>query len=114
MNNAVYKALVDPTRRQILKLLGGSRGAEMTAGEIGEHFQISGPSMSHHFNLLKEADLIAARREGQHIYYSLNTTVVQDLLAGLMDLLGPGAADDKKADDKKRGPTRAKSQEKRT
>ncbi len=85
MSNAVYKALADPTRRGILKLLGGR---EMTAGEIGEHFDISAPSMSHHFNILKEADLVSTRREGQHIYYSLNTTVLQDLLTGLMDLLG--------------------------
>jgi len=85
VNNAVYKALADPTRRGILRLLGGR---EMTAGEIGEHFDLSAPSMSHHFNILKEADLVATRREGQHIYYSLNTTVLQDLLTGLMDLLG--------------------------
>lgn len=87
VDNTVFKALADPTRRRILRLLGTR---EMTAGQIGEHFDISAPSMSHHFNLLKEADLVRTRREGQHIYYSLNTTVVQDLLTAIMDLFPSG------------------------
>ena len=78
-----FKALADPTRRKILKLLNGR---EMTAGQLAEHFHISAPSMSHHFNLLKQADLIFARRDGQQIYYSLNTTVFQDLATFMMDL----------------------------
>ena len=82
-NDLVFKALADPTRRKILKLLNGR---EMTAGHLAEHFDISAPSMSHHFNLLKHADLIFARREGQQIYYSLNTTVFQDLTTFMMDL----------------------------
>ena len=76
--NEAFKALADPTRRQILQLL---RRGEMTAGELAEHFDMTKPSMSHHFAVLKQADLIEARREGQQIYYSLNTTVVEDLLA---------------------------------
>jgi DNA-binding transcriptional ArsR family regulator len=82
--NAVFKALADPTRRQILRLLGER---EMTAGELAEQFEMTKPSVSHHFAVLKEADLIRSRREGQIIWYSINTTVVQDVLAWAMDLL---------------------------
>ena len=87
--DAVFKALADPTRREILKLL---RGGEKTAGEIADHFadRMSKPSVSHHFAVLKAADLITARRVGQQIYYALNTTVVQDLLAMLWDLFPGG------------------------
>lgn len=83
--DTVFKALADPTRREILRLLGDG---EKTAGQLAERFDISAPSMSHHFNVLKQADLISARREGQQIYYSLNTTVFQDLLTVLFDLFG--------------------------
>ena len=83
-SNQVFKALADPTRRQILRLLG--RG-EMTAGELAERFEMTKPSMSHHFAVLKEADLICSRREGQQIWYSVNTTVVDDVLAWAMDLV---------------------------
>src|SRR5262245_14274564 len=88
--NEIFKALADPTRREILKLL---RGGENTAGELADHFadRISKPSVSHHFAVLKAADLITARRVGQQIVYGLNTTVVQDLLAMLWDLF-PGAS----------------------
>jgi ArsR family transcriptional regulator len=79
-----FRALADPTRRKILRLLNAG---EMSAGEIASHFAISGPSMSHHFNVLKSADLIRTRRNGQQIMYSLNTTVVQDLLTTVLDLL---------------------------
>jgi DNA-binding transcriptional ArsR family regulator len=90
--NEVFKALADPTRRNILKLL---RGGELTAGELADRIdaRISKPSVSHHFAVLKAADLIRARREGQQIYYALNTTVVQDLLALVWDLF-PGPARD--------------------
>jgi DNA-binding transcriptional ArsR family regulator len=84
--NTVFKALADPTRRSILKLLGGN---EMTAGEIASRFDISAPSMSHHFNVLKEADLISSRRAGQQIFYSLNTTVVEDLMRVLLEIFEP-------------------------
>ena len=86
--DAVFKALSDPTRREILRLL--SRG-EKTAGELAEQFDMSKPSMSHHFAVLKEADLITSRREGQQIWYRLNTTVVQDAMAWVMDLVERGA-----------------------
>jgi DNA-binding transcriptional ArsR family regulator len=81
--NDPFKALADPTRREILRLL---RSGEMTAGELAERFDMTKPSMSHHFTVLKQADLIVARREGQQIYYGLNTTVVEDLLAIIWDL----------------------------
>jgi ArsR family transcriptional regulator len=84
-----FRALADPTRRKILRLLNAG---EMSAGDLAAQFAISGPSMSHHFNVLKNADLIRTRRNGQQILYSLNTTVVQDLLAHLLDLF-PGKND---------------------
>ena len=81
--NEAFKALADPTRRQILELL---RRGEMTAGELAERFDMTKPSMSHHFSVLKQADLITSRRAGQQIYYSLNTPVVEDLVAMIWDL----------------------------
>jgi ArsR family transcriptional regulator len=83
MNDA-FKALADPTRREILRLL---RGGAKTAGDLARHFDMTKPSMSHHFAVLKQADLIASRRDGQQIYYFLNTTVVEDLLALVWGLL---------------------------
>jgi DNA-binding transcriptional ArsR family regulator len=85
--NEVFKALADPTRREILRLL---RGGEMTAGELSKRFDMTKPSMSHHFSVLKQADLIGSRREGQQVYYFLNTTVVEDVLTLLWDLFGAG------------------------
>jgi DNA-binding transcriptional ArsR family regulator len=83
--NSVFKALADPTRREILRLLSGG---ERTAGELASSFDMSKPSMSHHFAVLKDADLIRSRREGQQIYYALNTTVLEDVLTRLWDHLG--------------------------
>lgn len=79
--NTVFKALNDPTRREILQLL---KQRDMTAGEIVEQFRISGPSISHHLDLLKQAGLVTAVKEGQFIYYSLNTTVMDDILKWVM------------------------------
>src|SRR4051794_39814617 len=87
MNDA-FRALADPTRREILRLL---RRGEQSAGELADHFGISKPSMSHHFAVLKQADLVSTRRAGQQIYYALNTTVVEDLLAAVWDLFPGGA-----------------------
>jgi ArsR family transcriptional regulator, arsenate/arsenite/antimonite-responsive transcriptional repressor len=83
--NEVFKALSDPTRREILRML--ARG-ERTAGELAEPFDMTKPSMSHHFSVLKEADLIRSRREGQQIFYALNTTVVEDVVTRIWDLFG--------------------------
>lgn len=82
MQGEIFKALADGTRREILKLL--AKG-EMTAGEIAERFDMTKPSVSHHFEALKKADLVRTRRDGQRIWYSLNTTVVEDLMTWLWD-----------------------------
>lgn len=83
--NEAFKALSDPTRREILKLL---RGGDMNAGDIAGHFEISKPSISHHLNLLKTANLVQVERNGQELIYSINTTVMQDFLADILALLG--------------------------
>jgi ArsR family transcriptional regulator len=85
--NEVFKALADPTRREVLRLL---RGGEMTAGQLSQRFDMTKPSMSHHFTMLKQADLVGSRREGQQVYYFLNTTVVEDVLTLLWDLFSAG------------------------
>ena len=97
-SSQTFRALADPTRREILDLLG--RG-EMTAGALAEKFDMSKPSMSHHFAVLKDADLISSRREGQQIWYALNTTVVQDVMAWAMQLI-----EDSRKNKKKRSKTK--------
>ena len=72
-----FKALSDPTRRRILELL---RDGDKTAGELAEHFDMTKPSISHHLATLKAAGLVDDERRGQNIVYSLNTTVMQDLI----------------------------------
>jgi DNA-binding transcriptional ArsR family regulator len=85
LGNDAFKALADPTRREILRLL---RKGEMTAGEIAERFDTTKPTLSHHFAVLKDADLVTTRREGPTIWYSLNTTVLEDVVAWAIDLAG--------------------------
>ncbi len=75
--NITFKALSDKTRRKILQML---KQQDMTAGEIADQFNITKPSISHHLNLLKAADLVLDERRGQHIYYSLNTSVVEEVI----------------------------------
>jgi len=79
----VFKAISDPTRREILRLLGEG---EKNAGQLAERFDMTKPTMSHHFAVLKEADLITSRRDGQQIWYALNTSVVEDVLRWAMDV----------------------------
>ncbi len=79
--NAVFKALNDPTRREILQLL---QERDLTAGEIAEKFKISWPSISHHLDLLKQAKLVTSEKEGQFVYYSLNTNVVDEIMKWFM------------------------------
>jgi DNA-binding transcriptional ArsR family regulator len=86
---SVFKALADPTRRAILKRL--QEGSE-TAGDIADAFTISKPSLSHHFNILKAADLVRTERRGQHIVYSLNATVLQEAMTMLLDLFPSGGS----------------------
>lgn len=85
MYNLAFKALSDISRRRILKLL---QQGDMTAGDIAGHFTMTKPSISHHLNVLKQADLVQDVRKGQNIYYSLNTTVFQELIGWFYDLLG--------------------------
>ncbi|HZW81995.1 MAG TPA: autorepressor SdpR family transcription factor [Candidatus Deferrimicrobium sp.] len=85
--NETFKALADPTRRQIINLL---RERDMTAGDIAEHFAISKPSISHHLNLLKQAEIVIDKRQGQFICYSLNTTVFQELIGWLLEFRREG------------------------
>jgi ArsR family transcriptional regulator len=80
--NRVYKALADPTRRRVLALL---RERDMTAGELAAEFELSWPTMSGHFNVLREADLIDADKTGTTITYRLNLSVLEEALAALMD-----------------------------
>ena len=75
--NALFKALNDATRREILEML---KAKDMTAGDIAAKFSMSKPSISHHLDLLKQASLVTAVKEGQFIYYSLNTTVMDEML----------------------------------
>lgn len=79
--NIVFKALNDPTRREILSLL---QEKDLTAGEIADKFHISFPSISHHLDLLKQAKLVTSEKEGQFVYYSLNTTVVDEIVKWFM------------------------------
>jgi ArsR family transcriptional regulator, arsenate/arsenite/antimonite-responsive transcriptional repressor len=79
----IFKAISDPTRREVLKLL---QGGSKTAGELAESFHMTKGSLSHHFNILKAADLVRCERRGQQQVYSLNTTVFEDVAALLMDL----------------------------
>lgn len=80
-----FKALSDPTRREILSLL--KHGA-MTAGEIGAKFEITGASISHHLAVLRDSGLITDDRRGKYIYYELNMTVLDELLGWAADLRG--------------------------
>ena len=79
--NILFKALNDATRREILELL---KKKDMTAGDIADHFNISKPSISHHLDLLKQAGLVEATKEGQFITYSLNTSVVDEIVKWFM------------------------------
>lgn len=79
------RALADPTRREILNLLKKGR---MSAGEIVEHFEVTGASISRHLSVLKDADLIRDTREGKFIYYDLNASVLEEILLWISDLKG--------------------------
>ena len=79
------KALADPIRREILNLLKSGR---MSAGEICDHFPVTGASVSRHLSVLKEADLVRDQREGQFIYYELNASVLEGILLWVTNLKG--------------------------
>ncbi len=82
--NLLFKALRDPTRRRILEML---QKRDLTVGEIGDAFEMSLPSISYHLDLLKQAQLVSARKEGQFVTYSLETTVLEDSLGWILDLV---------------------------
>ena len=81
--NSLFKALNDETRRQIVELL---KEKDMNAGEIAEQFNISKPSISHHLDILKRADLITSEKKGQFVEYSLNTSILEDLINWVITL----------------------------
>ncbi len=93
-----YKALSDPTRRKILQLL---RDRDMTAGELADHFDSTKPTLSRHFSVLREADLIQGNRSGTTITYRLNVSVLEETLLGMMEMfkidIGGQANDDSEA-----------------
>ena len=84
--NDVFRALSDPTRREILELL---RAGPRTSGEIADKFSTSWATISRHLSVLRDADLILAERDGQHVVYELNTTVFQDVVESLIKWLRP-------------------------
>ena len=83
--HTTLRALADPTRREILELLKAGR---MSAGEIVEHFPVTGASISRHLSVLKEADLIRDTREGKFIYYDLNASVLEEIMLWITQLKG--------------------------
>ena len=85
--NTLFKALSDPTRRAILELLVEK---DMTAGEIHENFEISKPSITHHLNMLFDAELVLREKSGQHVIYSLNTTVFQEVMKWIFTITDRG------------------------
>ena len=89
--DAAFRALADPTRRDILRLL---RGGSLTSGEIAQHFDAAWPTVSRHLAVLRDANLVISTRVGQQIVYELNTSVFQDVVEHLMSWLQSGAPDD--------------------
>ena len=83
MATKVYKALADPTRRKVLQLL---RKRDLNAGELSEHFDFAKPTLSRHFSVLQEADLIQGTRQGNHIIYRLNVTVLEEAMWTMMNM----------------------------
>ncbi|MBQ9993596.1 MAG: winged helix-turn-helix transcriptional regulator [Clostridia bacterium] len=84
------KALADPIRREILNLL---KKGKLSAGEITEHFSVTGASISRHLSVLKEADLIRDNREGKYIFYELNASVLEEIMLWISDLKGESGND---------------------
>jgi DNA-binding transcriptional ArsR family regulator len=87
--NKVFKALADPTRRRVLELL---RERPMNAGELSDQFDVSKPTMSAHFAVLKEANLVEAHKDGKQVIYQLKLSVLEDALLGFAQLFGVGTA----------------------
>ena len=81
--NELFKALNDETRRKIVELL---KDGELNAGEIADKFNISKPSISHHLDILRRADLITSEKKGQFVKYALNTSILEDLLTWVLNI----------------------------
>jgi DNA-binding transcriptional ArsR family regulator len=100
----IFKALSDPTRRRILQLL---REREMTAGELADSFELSKSTMSAHFNVLREADLVSSDRSGTTITYRLNVSTLEEALLGFAEAFGIGEAQAKSITARKTGGSHA-------
>lgn len=87
MSDKTFKALSDPNRRKILKLL---REKDMSVSEMLKHFDFTQASLSHHLDVLKRADLVLDERKGQFVFYSLNVSVFEELVSGILDMLWNG------------------------
>ena len=98
--NLVFKALADPTRRRVLELL---RARPMTAGELSDQFPVSKPTMSAHFAVLREADLVGAHKSGKTVTYRLKLSVLEEALLGFAGAFGMLAGADRPADPLKEG-----------
>jgi DNA-binding transcriptional ArsR family regulator len=85
--DATIRALADPTRREILRLL---RERDLAAGDIASRFDMTAPTVSHHLSVLKDAGLVQAERNGRSVVYSIDTTVVQEFLGELLHFFGKG------------------------
>lgn len=85
--NKAFKALADPNRRKILQLLNDK---DLTAGEIADYFEISKPSISHHLNILTNAELVLREKKGQNVIYSINTTAFQQIIKWTFDFMERG------------------------
>src|SRR6516164_6979182 len=94
-SNSAFRALGDATRRDILRMLAAG---PRTSGDIASRYDSSWPTISRHLAILRDAGLVTTHREGQEIYYELNTSVFQDLVQHLMEWVKPKESHDKKAD----------------
>ena len=81
--NRIFKALNDPIRRRIIELL---KEKDMNVGEIFQNFQITMPTLSHHLDILKQADILTSEKKGQFVYYSLNMTIIEDILQWILTI----------------------------
>lgn len=96
MKDEFFKAISDQNRRKILFLL--KKNTVMAAGEIAEHFDISKPSLSDHLKILRNADLITSEKKGQYIYYKLNTTVFEDVVSWILQLINKEEKNNEKSE----------------
>src|SRR5690348_6423500 len=92
-SDAVFKALADPTRREILRLL---RSGPKSSGQIAEHFESAWPTISRHLSVLRDAELVSTERNGMSIVYELDTTVFQETIEHLMSWINPRGSNGKR------------------